>query len=116
MYLDLRSYQVAEIELPRQITYTVGVPISGTMQPQLLSFRKIWRLRIVGSFDMSNTEYSVYLGNTYVGSGYPFEGGLNAILFDSSPLVEGTQISVSHGPMTTTYLPERLHLIQQPSP
>jgi hypothetical protein len=116
MYLDLRSYQVAEIELPQQITYTVGVPISGTIQPQLLSFRKVWRLKIIGDFLVTNSGYNVYLDDTFVGVGGESEGGLTTILLDSSPLVEGARIGVSSNSMPTTYLPERLHLIQQPSP
>jgi len=116
MYVDLRSYQVAEIELPQQITYTVGVPISGTMQPQLLSFRKVWRLKIIGNFLVTNSSYNVYLDDTFVGVGGEFEGGLTTILFDPSPLIEGARIGVSYGHGPIIYLPERLHLIQQPSP
>lgn len=116
MYLDLRSYQVAEIELPHQITYTVGVPISGTTQPQTRSFGKLWRLRIVGSFLTTNSSYNVYLNDTFIGVGAPIEGGLTTILFDPSSLSEGARISVGYGFAPPTYLPERLHLIQQPSP
>jgi hypothetical protein len=116
MYLDLRSYQVAEITLPRQITYTVGVPISGTIQPRLLSFGKVWRLKITGSFLITNSSYNVYLNDTFIGVGGPIEGGLTTILFDPSPLIEGARIGVGYGSDPPTYLPERLHLIQQPSP
>jgi hypothetical protein len=65
---------------------------------------------------MSETELRVYLNDTYVGSGYPIQGGLTAILYDPSPLSEGARIGVGFGPAPITYLPERLHLMQQPSP
>jgi len=112
------SYKVAEITLPQVMTHTYRVPISGTLQPQLMSFSRVWRLTITGGpFIPTDYGYQMYLDDIPVGDGVMENGGLTTIIFDPLLLREGARIGLSYGHYPPVYsLPERLHLTRQPSP